>query len=353
MSARYMKLVKGVRRGKSISSKVRKHFLKIVLGFGTLMFGSAYLVWQQEQGFEGSYSDAFWTVLFTLVGQGEFATNPKTAVGRVIVFMLSIVGVALLGVVLSEITQRLMTSKLRELMGMSKCGYEGHTVICGWNERGRFLLREILAAGKRAALIARERPASLPADDVFFIAGSPTDEEILQRAGIMNAATAIILANHSGVSDDGDVDARTILTALAVKSSNPEIYSVIELNNPDNERHARLAKVDDVIYCDNLIAEITATCAVHAGISVFIQDILCSSDEGHHFAAFDVPESYAGKTLHEYFTVLRDQGHLPVGVIAPPRDNPQAPAAMWISRVIPDEDLSIGLPMRAVCITKD
>jgi voltage-gated potassium channel len=353
MSARYMKLVKGVRRGKFVAAKVRKHFLRVVLGFGVLMFGSAYLVWQQEQNFEGSYMDAFWTVLFTLVGQGEFATNPRTAAGRVIVFILSIVGVALLGVVLSEITQRLMTSKLRELMGMSKCGYEGHTVICGWNERGRFLLRELLAAGKQAALVARERPLSLPADGVFFVAGSPADEEALQRAGIMNASAAVILANHAGAVESSDVDARTILTALAVEAANPEVYSVIELNNPENERHARLAKVDDVIYCDNLIAEITATCAVHAGISVFIRDILCSSDDGHRFAAFDVPESFKGQALREYFSTLREKGHLPVGVIVPPEDNPQAPAALWLSRVIPDENLMIALPMRAVCIVKE
>ncbi|MDR2174750.1 MAG: potassium channel family protein [Synergistaceae bacterium] len=352
MSARYMKLVKGVRRGKSLSARVRRHFLWIVLGFGALMFGSAYLVWQQEHGFEGSYMDAFWTVLFTLVGQGEFATNPRTAAGRIIVFVLSIVGVALLGVVLSELTQRLMTSKLRELMGMSRCGYRGHTVICGWNERGRFLLREILAAGKQAAIIARERPPSLPANDVFFVAGSPTDEETLRRAGIMDASAAVILSNHSGAAENDDMDAKTILAALAVESANPAVYSVIELNNPENERHARLAKVDDVIYCDSLIAEITAACAVHMGISVFIRDILCSSDEGHHFAAFDVPESFEGQALRAYFSTLREKGHLPVGVIVPPEDNPTAPAALWISRVIPDENLTITLPMRAVCIVK-
>jgi voltage-gated potassium channel len=317
------------------------------------MFGSAYLVWQQEHAFKGSYMDAFWTVLFTLVGQGEFATNPRTAAGRVIVFVLSIVGVALLGVVLSELTQRVMTSKLRELMGMSKCGFEGHTMICGWNERGRLLLRELLASGKQVALIARERPASLPANDVFFVAGAPTDEETLRRAGIMNASAAIVLANHSGAAEDSDVDARTILTALAVESANPDVYSVIELIDPENERHARLAKVDDVIYCDRLIAEITATCAAHVGISAFMRDILSSSDEGHHFEAFDVPQPFEGQALREYFSTLREEGHLPVGFIAPPKDDPQAPAALWRSHVAPDENSTVILPMRAVCIVKD
>ena len=345
-----MKVVKSARRGRAIAKRIGKHFLWVVFGFGGLLFGAAYLVWHQEQNFQGPYINALWSVLFTLIGQGEFATNPRTFSGRLIVFVLSIIGVALLGVIFSEIMQRLMASKLRELMGMSRCRYAGHTVICGWNERGRLILRELLATGKQVAVIASERPSSL-ANDVYFVAGSPADEEVLSRAGVPDAAAAILLSNSSGSADDAD--AKTILTALAVESVNPELYSVIELANPDNERHARLAKVDDIIYCDSLVAEITATCAVHAGISVFIRDILCASDEGHRFAAFSVPSEFDGKPLGDFFARLRKERHLPIGVIAPPKDNPQAPVGLWHSLINPDEDLKIFLPMKAVCIVKN
>lgn len=353
MSARFMKLVKSARRGRNAAKKLRRHFMWILLGFGGLLFGSAWLVWYQEQNFQGSYIEALWTVLFTLIGQGEFATNPKTIPGRIIVFVLSIVGVALLGVVLSEIMQRLMTSKLKEMMGMSRCRYEGHTIICGWNERGRLILRELTATGKQVALIAAARPATLPAGDVFFIAGSPSDEEALQRAGIHEAGAVIILAERSVGTAESDIDAKTILVALAVEAANPGLYSIIELVNPDNERYARLAKVDDIIYSDSLIAEITATCAVYAGISVFIRDILCASDEGHRLAAFDVPESFAGKTTNEVFEFFRKDRNLPVGLISPPAENPDAPLGLWRSQVNPDGDLTVTLPMKVVCIAKN
>ncbi|MDR1977504.1 MAG: potassium channel family protein [Synergistaceae bacterium] len=345
-----MKVVKSARRGRAIAKRIGKHFLWVVFGFGALLFGSAYLVWRQEQNFQGPYINALWSVLFTLIGQGEFATNPRTFSGRLIVFVLSIVGVALLGVIFSEIMQRLMASKLRELMGMSRCKYMGHTVICGWNERGRLILRELLATAKQVALIASERPPSL-ANDVYFVAGSPSDAEVLSRAGVSNAEAAIILSNPSGSPDDAD--AKTILTSLAVESANPKLYTVIELANPDNERHARLAKVDDIIYCDSLIAEITATCAVHAGISVFMKDILCASDEGHRFAAFSVPDEFDGRFLGDFFARLRKERHLPVGIIAPPKDDPQAPVGLWLSQINPDEDLTVTLPMKVVCIVKN
>lgn len=353
MSARFMKLVKSARRGRNLGKKFQQHLLYFLLAFGVLLFGSAWIVWCKEHNFQGAYLDSLWSVLFTLIGQGEFATNPKTITGRIIVFTLSIVGVALLGVVLSEIMQRLMTSKLRELMGMSRCKYEGHTLICGWNERGRLILRELLASGKQIAVIAAERPSLLPVDDVFFVAGSPSDDEILQRAGIMTAEAAIILADCSSGTTNGDVDAKTILVALAVEATKPDIYSVIELVDPANERHARLAKVDDIIYCDRLIAEITATCAVNAGISVFMRDVLCASDEGHRFAAFDIPAEFEGKSVGELFAFFRQNHDLPVGIIVPPENGPQVPMAEWISLVNPNEDMKVPLPAKAVCIIKN
>ena len=353
MSIRFAKVVKSARRGKKLAKKFTRHFIWIVLGFVLLLVGSAYLVWYQEYDFQGSYADALWTVLFTLVGQGEFATNPRTVPGRVTVFVLSIVGVALLGVIFSELIQRLMTSKLKEMMGMSRCGYKGHTLICGWNERGRHILKELEATGKPAALIAKERPPFLPADNVFFVAGSPSDEEILMRAGIKEADTAIILADSRGGGGGDDVDARTILTALAVEATHPEIYSIIELTNPANERHARLAQVDDIIYCDSLIAEVTATCAVYAGISVFMKDILCASDEGHRFAAFPVASEYEGETVGTLFGMYRKDGYLPVGIILPPQNEPDAPLGLWRSRVNPPEADRVRLPMKIVCIAKN
>ncbi|MDR1730773.1 MAG: NAD-binding protein [Synergistaceae bacterium] len=354
MGARFMKVVKSARRGRNLAKKFKKRLSAVLVAFGVLLFGSAWLVWYQEMHFQGAYHDAVWTVLFTLIGQGEFATNPKTIPGRVIVFVLSIVGVALLGVVLSEIVQRLMTSKLREMMGMSRCKYAGHTVICGWNERGRLILKELVAGGKQISIIAAERPASLPSGEIFFIAGSPTDEETLQRAGIAEAATALILADHQSGAASGDVDAKTILVSLAVEAANSDIYSIVELLNPENERYARLAKVDDIIYCDSLIAEVTATCTAYAGISVFMKDILCASDEGHRFAAFDVSREFDGKSVGELFEFFRRDHHaLPVGIITPPEGASNAPVSLWRSQINPDENLKLSLPAKAVCILKN
>ena len=317
-----------------------------------MLCGSAFFVWWLEKGFKGSYFDALWTIMFTLIGQGEFASYPHTFIGKMIVFLISIFGVAILGVVFAEVLQRIINSKIKqilgEMMGINTCKFEGHVLLCGWNERGHQIIRELTASGTQAALIAKVRPEGLD-PDVFFVQGNPSERDTLLRGGIQKAQSAIIL----GDPNFGNDDSHSILTALAVEDTAPDVYTVMELHNPDNERYAKYAHVDDILYSDNLIANITAMCTQNEGISPFIRDILSTSDDGHSFAAFDVPEEYRGRTIRDMFAYLKSEGGLPVGVITPPPAQGHVPSSEWISQVNPPESMTITLPMKVVCIVKD
>ena len=351
MSAKgFVKTVKGVRRGVSVSKKFHNKLLAALILFAGLIGGSAMFVWWQERNFTGSYTDALWTVMFTLIGQGEFATSPHTMWGRVIVFLLSIFGVALFGVVFAEVMQRIINSRIRailgEMMGMNICKFDGHVLICGWNQRGPYLLREILSSGQEAALIAKDRPDDLP-DEVFFVQGNPSEQEALRKGGIQKAKRAIIL----GDPDYGNDDSHSILTALAVENLAPDIYTVMELHNPENEHYAKYARVDDILYSDSLIAGIASLCTHNEGISAFIRDVLSTADDGHSFATVDVENHYKGKTIDELFADLKKQGVLPIGIISP--DKPGAAVSEWKSQVNPDGNMTVTLPMKAVCIVKD
>mgnify|MGYP002627270033 FL=1 len=295
--------------------------------------------------------DSLWTVLFTLIGQGEFATSPHTMWGRVIVFLLSIFGVALFGVLFAEVMQRLINSRIKailgEMMGINTCKFEGHVLICGWNQRGPYLLREILSSGQQAALIAKERPSELSAE-VFFVQGNPSEHEALQKGGIEKAQSAIILGDPAF----GEDDSHSILTALAVENSAPDIYTVMELHNPENERYAKYAHVDDILYSDSLIAGITSMCTHNEGISAFIRDVLSTADEGHSFATYDVPSEYFGKKIEVLFSDVREQGGLPIGILTPP-ETEGSMKSEWVSEVDPSPERIIRLPMKVVCIMKD
>ncbi|MBQ6739033.1 MAG: potassium channel family protein, partial [Synergistaceae bacterium] len=319
MSAKkFVKTVKNAKRGIAFSKKFKHRLLGSLVLFLGLLFGSAFLVWWQEKNFTGAYIESLWSVLFTLIGQGEFAASPRTFGGRVIVFLLSIFGVALFGVVFAEVMQRLINSQLKrmlgEMMGINNCKYEGHVVICGWNGRGSYLVRELTASERQIAVIAKERPNNLHGENIFFVQGNPSEREALIKGGIEKAQGAIIL----GDPEFGNDDSHTILTGLAIEAIAPNVYTVMELHDPENERYARYAHVDDILYTDSLIADITAMCTHNEGISAFIRDILSTADDGHSFSSFDVTKEFSDKTVKEMFEYFREHDALPIGIITPP-----------------------------------
>lgn len=354
MSAKsFIKTVKGAKRGYSLAQNLHYRLGAVIVFLLGLLCGSAFFVWWLEKDFRGSYFESLWTIMFTLIGQGEFASYPHTFSGKIIVFFISIFGVAILGVVFAEVLQRIINSKIRqilgEMMGINTCKFEGHVLLCGWNERGPHIIRELAASGSQAALITKERPQDLDGD-VFFVQGNPSERETLERGGLKNAHSAIILKDPNF----GEDDSHSILTALAVEDTAPNVYTVMELDNPDNERYARYAHVDDILYSDSLVANIAAMCTQNEGISAFIKDILSTADNGHSFAAFDVPEDYRGKKIRDMFAFLKNEGGLPVGILTPPKGIAgHVPSSEWVSQVNPPEDMIISLPMKVVCIVKD
>ncbi|MCR4818105.1 MAG: NAD-binding protein [Fretibacterium sp.] len=224
------------------------------------------------------------------------------------------------------------------------CDFEGHVVLCGWNTRGPYLLAQLSASGQQVVVVADSRPEGL-SEEVFFVSGHPSKQEPLLEAGLRKAKAAIILG--------GEEDAQALLTGLVVESIAPEVYSVMELHDPANERYARYAQVDDVLYPDGLIADIAGICTHYEGLSAFIRDILSTADDGHSFASFDVPAEFAGRTVGELFEHYQGKGLLPVGVTVPPADNPEAPVAQWQSHVDPPLEETVSLPMKIVCIQKN
>lgn len=352
MANKFANTVKAANFGRAVSKKFKHRLLGALVLFLLLLFSCALFVWWQEKNFAGSFWDSVWSVLFTLIGQGEFATSPHTFWGRIIVFFLSIFGVALFGVVFAEVLQRLINSRIKillgEMMGINNCKFEGHVIICGWNGRGAYIARELKASGKQAALIASERPKDLD-PEIYYVQGNPSERESLIKGGIEKAQGAIIL----GDPEYGNDDSHTILTGLAIEAIAPDVYTVMELHNPENERYARYANVDDILYSDSLIAGITAMCTHNEGISAFIRDILSSADDGHSFASFDAPDEFNNKTVGELFDYFRKNDAFPIGILTPPDLPGKIPASEWISTVNPPLDKVISLPVKVVCIVKD
>lgn len=225
---------------------------------------------------------------------------------------------------------------------------QGHTLICGWNSHALKVLRELEASGHPVAVVARRRPEELENSAVPVVEGDVSDDETLKRAGVETAAAAVILAESAGSLPADTVDARSILTALAVKSLHPEIYSVLEIINPENERHAQNASVDNVVYCNRLIANYIALCASQRGISNFANDLFSHSDNRSSLNTMDLDPKWQSRPIGEVFAAIRAQGDLPLGIMR--RDDNDS-RQVWRHEINPAAGTKAELPMKVIYIS--
>jgi voltage-gated potassium channel Kch len=196
--------------------------LAAVLVYGTTGFlyfelpGNPDLTWQ----------DALWYCLVTLttVGYGDFF--PKTAGGRFLVGVpLLVLGVGLLGFMLSVVATALITARNKELKGMNPARTRQHVLVVHHPGAPKLLrlmdeLMQDPAIGPEAHFVLvdpdlDELPAELARREVHFVRGDPTRDETLQRAGIDRASHALVLLRAPG---GPAADALNVAVTLAIEA---------------------------------------------------------------------------------------------------------------------------------------
>jgi voltage-gated potassium channel len=286
-----------------------------------LLYGSTGFVY-----FEGParpdlrISDGFWYSLATVttVGYGDLA--PDTLGGRVVIALpLMVVGISLLGYVLSVSASTLVQSKAKELHGMTDHRLSGHLIIFNFPSVAKVerLLEEIAAdrefsAGRKVLLVDEnlvELPAELERRDVLFVRGNPTREETLQRASVDHATHAVVLAQKPGDPHSDDLN---VAVTLAIESKRRKLFTVVECIDYETEELLRKAGCDRVVCTSRFDAHFLS----HELLSPGVQDVvekLTSNLRGQrlHVTPFDSKQSSAFSAVADR---CRGRGHLLIGV---------------------------------------
>ena len=117
----------------------------------------------------------------------------------------------------------------------------------------------------------------------------------MEQGHIQRAFSSIILSERSGEQSNQDVDAKSILIALAINICNPEMHVTIELQNPDNIEHATNAGAQDFItptaYQGSLLAQSAASPGVSKIFSQFLSNQNISFKESNQLLEW-MGESY-------------------------------------------------------------
>ncbi len=269
---------------------------------GGLVVGS-FVLFAWENDVNPEYNTYFKTLtnIFILFISGFDVAKPETVVGTFAAFAMLILGICFAGMFTGEIAAFLVERRMKGNQGMTPIAVSNHIIITRWSKDTEAIIDELMSeeVKERRHIVVIDRELhELPIDNPFvlFIKGDPTESSVLERAGVMRAHTAIILADASNPDYNAE-DSRNILTCLAIESANKGVYTVVQVLNPDNQKHLERANCDEIICTTELSTRLVVQSSLNHGLSKFFQDVL-SFGEGSEIYRARLAPRFAGK---EYF----------------------------------------------------
>jgi voltage-gated potassium channel len=289
----------------------RRLLLGAFFSFLVLVFAPIFF-WAVEHGKSDdvhSIGDAYgW--LFRTLFENTSPYKIKTQFGFVSYWIVRVAGVSLVAFTTATIASRFVATVIKRGAGMGKFKGAEHLLICGWSPKGAEIIREL-----RAKEVEDARPIVILADietdpidekGITFVRGNPSNATDLARAGIDRVATVIVLADNSNASNDpDDLDARSLLTTLAIESINANAYTCVEVVKSENRQHFERTKADELVVSAELTGALLAAAARTHGLTDVIADLL-THPEGEELYRVGVPPELVGQTVRHALEVMKD-----------------------------------------------
>lgn len=260
--------------------------LRLLMFIVVVVFLSSLGFWYFEHDTQGGedlgYLDALWWSLVTMttVGYGDYF--PRTFPGRFFVALpVMLIGGAILGYAVSAITTFLMESRSRELRGMNELDLTKHIVIVNFPGEAKVVdlveeLRQGRAKEREIVLLTDQielHPAALIDRHVHFVAGSPINQDALNRANIGKADDAIVLSPSEA---DENSDSYNLGVLIALRARNRSLNIVVECVSPTHKQLMLEAGARKVICVTELDVQLLSQAAEGLPIQDFVVDLVSS-----------------------------------------------------------------------------
>lgn len=221
-----------------ITNKLR---LALVILFAVMIAGTLGFYFIEDWGF----LDSFYTTITTIttVGYGDF--TPRSATGKIFTIVIIIFGVGTMLYSFSLITEIIIESRLRMILGRDKVQkkidkMDNHYIICGCGRIGFLICRE-LAGEKIPFVVVDNNPEviqKIQDEGFIYCKGDATQDKTLIDAGIKRAKGIVCVL---------PTDAENLYVILTAKELNHEAYILSRSEEEESEHRLIRAGADRVM----------------------------------------------------------------------------------------------------------
>lgn len=306
-------------------------YAKPTIYFLALFYATGVLIWIFEASYNEQYQnilDGLWWAIITFSTTGYGDKVPVTLAGRLIAVLTIMIGVGgtslLSGALASWLVDR-NTKARRGLMEYRKL--KDHLIICGWkNDMKNILLDIIRVSGNLQAEqllvisnIDSERVEELKEDDELtglkFVRGDYFAEASLRRASVETARKVLILADTLESQAISEVDSKTVMTVLTIKSISRDVYVTAEVLDKKYQSYLKQAMCDEILFSRDFSRQMLANTSATNGMSHIIYDLLTQSGGTSRLTTEPVPENVINKTYSDLKLHFQSADRVLLGVL--------------------------------------
>lgn len=187
--------------------------LVILIGGGTV----GYAIIEDWSTFESLYM-----TVITLATVGFKEVHDLSRDGKIFTIILIIFGTGNIAYTIGSMIQFMVEGQLRKLLGRKKLqkkiqNLKGHYIVCGYGRIGRLVSREF-ASKPIPFIVVEQKPEHcqrLEEEGHLFVQGDATHDDVLEKAGIRQAAGLITAVTS---------DSENVFITLTARGMNPELF---------------------------------------------------------------------------------------------------------------------------------
>jgi len=290
---------------------------KIVLFFTSLILLSSLIVFVIErrtnEGFLSFFDSLWWTIVtISTVGYGD--RLPASITGRIVAIVTIFIGIGIMGTVTGRIASFLMERQMKEAKGLLDYSkMKGHFIICGWKREMNRVLHEILKSNPDLDPLEIVIISKASQDDVNalrndpqvkgikFVNGNFVEELEMVRAGVKGAAKILVLADYYTKGEMQQIDSKTVMAVMSIKSLNKTAYVCAELLDTKFEKYLKLSHCDEILLAREFTRSMLASASSGTGLSHVVSSLIMG-EWGVGISTARFPKSFIGKTFQELRT---------------------------------------------------
>jgi voltage-gated potassium channel len=254
---------------KVFQSKIYVAILLLLAVFMAGVFGYRFIS-------DYSWIDAFYMTVITVttVGFGEVA--PLDDVDKLFTTVLILSSIFILAYAISVITEYMLSKNnignLREKR-MHKIidSMKDHVIVCGFGRNGKQTAEKLINYNKPFVVVENDHEVvDKYAENILFVEGNASDDEVLQEAGLEHAST-LICALPS--------DADNLFIVLTARQMNPNLRIISRATEETSYKKLKLAGADNVILPEKIGGDHMASLVVVPDLVEFLDNLSVSGEK--------------------------------------------------------------------------